>query len=52
VTTAKPTGRNVVLGLIGAAVVAAAAALGTNEDLRREVVSSAKALGEEIAGRP
>jgi hypothetical protein len=49
--TAKPTGRNVVLGLIGAAFVAAAAALGTNEELRKEVLSSAKALGDEIAGK-
>ncbi len=45
------TGRKVVLGLIGTAFVAAAAVLGADEGLRKEVVGAASALGEEIAGR-
>ncbi len=46
----KRTGRNVVLGLIGAGVVATGVVLGTNEDLRNQVFGSAKALGDEIIG--
>ena len=44
----KRTGRKVLLVLIGAALAGAAAVLATNEDLRNQVLSSAKALGEEI----
>lgn len=47
----KRTGRKVVLALIGATVVGAGVVLGTNEDLRAKVFGSAKALGDEIAGR-
>jgi hypothetical protein len=46
----KRTGRNVVLLLIGAILAGAAAALATNEDLRNQVLGSAKALGEEVGG--
>jgi hypothetical protein len=46
----KRTGRKVVLGLIGAGVVTAGVVLGTNEDLRNQVLGSAKALGDEIVG--
>lgn len=46
----RHTGRNVVLGAIGVAVAGAAAVLATNEDLRNQVLGSAKALGDEIAG--
>jgi hypothetical protein len=46
----KQTGRNLVLGVIGAGVVAAGVVLGTNEDLRNQVFGSAKALGDEITG--
>jgi hypothetical protein len=46
----KRTGRNVVLGLIGAALAGAAAVLATNEDLRNKVFGSAKALADEVAG--
>jgi hypothetical protein len=46
----KHTGRNVVLALLAAAAAGTAAVLATNEDLRNQVLSSAKALGEEIAG--
>lgn len=44
----KRTGRKVLLVLIGAVLAGAAAVLATNEDLRNQVLSSAKALGEEI----
>jgi hypothetical protein len=44
----KRTGRNFLLLLIGAALAGAAAVLATNEDLRNQVLGSAKALGEEI----
>lgn len=47
----KRTGRKVVLTLIGATVVGAGVVLGTNEDLRAKVFGSAKALGDEIAGK-
>ena len=46
----KRTGRKIVLALIGAAVAGAAAVLATNEDLRDQVLGSAKALGDEITG--
>lgn len=46
----KRTGRKVVLTLLGLAAAGAAAVLATNEDLRNQVLGSAKALGEEIAG--
>ena len=46
----KRTGRKVVLALLGVAVAGAAAVLATNEDLRNQVLGSAKALGDEIAG--
>jgi hypothetical protein len=44
----KRTGRNVLLALIGAALAGAAAVLATNEGLRKQVLGSAKALGDEI----
>ena len=44
----KRTGRKVVLALLGVAAAGAAAALVLNEDLRNQVLGSAKALGEEI----
>lgn len=47
-TKPKRTGRNVVLVLIGAVLAGAAAVLATNEDLRNQVLGSAKALGDEI----
>jgi hypothetical protein len=46
----KRTGRKVALTLIGVAAAGAAAVLATNEDLRNQVLGSAKALGEEIGG--
>jgi hypothetical protein len=46
----KRTGRTVVLTVLGLAVAGTAAVLATNEDLRNQVLGSAKALGEEIAG--
>jgi hypothetical protein len=46
----KRTGRKVALTLIGVAVAGAAAVLATNEELRNQVLGSAKALGEEIGG--
>ena len=46
----KRTGRKVVLTMVGLAVAGAAAVLATNEDLRNQVLGSAKALGDEIAG--
>src|ERR1700759_3725967 len=45
----KRTGRKVVLTLIGAALAGAAAVLATNEELRNQVLGSAKSLGDEIA---
>jgi hypothetical protein len=45
----KRTGRKVVLTLLGLAAAGAAAVLATNEDLRNQVLGSAKALGDEIA---
>jgi hypothetical protein len=45
----KRTGRKVLMLLIGAALAGAAAVLATNEDLRNQVLGSAKALGDEIA---
>jgi hypothetical protein len=44
----KRTGRKVVLTAVGLAAAGAAAALALNEDLRNQVLGSAKALGEEI----
>lgn len=44
----KRTGRNVFLVLLGAVLAGAAAVLATNEDLRNQVLGSAKALGAEI----
>jgi predicted nucleic acid-binding protein len=46
----KRTGRNIVLVLIGAAAAGAGVVLATNEDLRNQVLGSAKALGDEITG--
>jgi hypothetical protein len=46
----KRTGRKFVLVLLGVAVAGAAAVLATNEDLRNQVLGSAKALGDEITG--
>lgn len=46
----KRTGRKVVLVLVGAAAAGAAAVLATNEDLRNQVLGSAKALGDEVTG--
>jgi hypothetical protein len=44
----KRTGRKLFLLLLGAVFAGAAAVLATNEDLRNQVLGSAKALGEEI----
>jgi hypothetical protein len=46
----KRTGRTVVLTLIGVAAAGAGVVLATNEELRNQVVDSAKSLGEEITG--
>jgi hypothetical protein len=46
----KRTGRKLLLVLTGAALVGAAAVLATNEDMRNQVLGSAKALGQEVAG--
>jgi hypothetical protein len=46
----KRTGRNFVLLLLGAAIAGAAALLATNEDLRNQVLGSAKSIGDEITG--
>jgi hypothetical protein len=46
----KRTGRKLVIVLLGAAAAGTAAVLATNEDLRNQVLGSAKALGEEIGG--
>jgi hypothetical protein len=46
----KRTGRKVVLLLVGAAAAGAGVVLATNEDLRGQVLGSAKALGDEVAG--
>ncbi|HEX4306218.1 MAG TPA: hypothetical protein VHZ54_09290 [Solirubrobacterales bacterium] len=46
----KRTGRKVVLALVGLALAGAAAVLATNEDLRNQVLGSAKSLGDEITG--
>jgi phosphotransferase system glucose/maltose/N-acetylglucosamine-specific IIC component len=43
-----PTAGKVVLTLIGIGAAGAAAVLASNEDLRNQVLGSAKALGEEI----
>jgi hypothetical protein len=48
----KRTGRKVVLTVLALAGAGAAAALALNEDLRDSVVSSAKALGDEISSGP
>jgi hypothetical protein len=45
----KRTGRKAVLVLLGVAAAGAAAALALNEDLRNQVLGSAKALGDEIS---
>jgi hypothetical protein len=44
----KRTGRKVVLFLLGLIAAGAAAVLATNEDLRNQVLGSAKALGDEV----
>ena len=44
----KRTGRKFILGVIGAVLAGAAAVLATNEDLRNQVLGSAKALGDEL----
>jgi hypothetical protein len=44
----KRTGRKIVLTLLGLIVAGAAAVLATNEDLRNQVLGSAKSLGDEI----
>ena len=46
----KRTGRNLVLVLIGAALAAAGYVLATDEELRGQVLGSARSLGEEIKG--
>ena len=46
----KRTGSRVAFALIGIAAAGAAVVLATNEDLRNQVVGSAKALGDEIVG--
>lgn len=46
----KRTGRKVVLTMIGLAAAGAGVVLAVNEDLRDQVIGSAKALGDEIAG--
>ena len=46
----KRTGRTFVLVVLGVAAAGAAAVLATNEDLRNQVLGSAKALGDEITG--
>ena len=46
----KRTGRKLLLVLTGGALAGAAAVLATNEDMRNQVLGSAKALGEEVAG--
>ncbi len=43
----KRTGRTFVLVVLGVAAAGAAAVLATNEDLRNQVLGSAKALGDE-----
>jgi hypothetical protein len=44
----KRTGRKIVLVLLGLIAAGAAAVLATNEDLRKQALGSAKALGDEI----
>lgn len=46
----KRTGRKFLVLLLGAAAAGTAAVLATNEDLRNQVLGSAKALGDEIGG--
>jgi hypothetical protein len=46
----KRTGRKVVIALFGVAAAGAAVVLATNEELRNQVLGSAKALGDEITG--
>jgi hypothetical protein len=46
----KRTGRKVVLVLLGVSAAGAAAVLATNQELRNQVLGSAKALGDEITG--
>jgi hypothetical protein len=46
------TGRRIVLAAIGLAVAGAGVALARNEGFREQVAGSAKALGDEIVGRP
>jgi hypothetical protein len=48
----KRTGRKVALTMIGLAAAGAGVVLATNEDLREQVIGSAKALGDEITGDP
>ena len=45
-------GRKLVLAAIGLAVAGAGVVLARNEGFREQVAGSAKALGDEIAGRP
>jgi predicted transcriptional regulator len=49
-TKPKRTGRKVVLLLVGAAAAGAGVVLATNEDMRNQVLGSAKALGDEVTG--
>jgi hypothetical protein len=44
----RRTGRKAVLALLGLAIAGAATALALNQDLREQVLGSAKALGDEI----
>jgi short subunit dehydrogenase-like uncharacterized protein len=48
----KRTARKVVMTALAVTAAGAAAALALNEDLRKSVLGSAKALGEEISSEP
>jgi DNA repair ATPase RecN len=48
----KRTGRKVVVTALAVTAAGAAAALALNEDLRKSVLGSAKALSEEISSQP
>ena len=51
-TKPKRTGRKVVLPVVAVTAAGAAAALALDDDLRKSVLGSAKALGEEISSEP
>jgi sulfite exporter TauE/SafE len=51
VSAEAKSGRKLALALIGAAMAGAGVVLATNEGFRDQVIASAKALGEEIAGQ-